>query len=99
MKKSSVFSLGVVAALVGLCSCASNNNNQQAAPASPPPVQQTEQAPPPPPPKPKKDKRPIEERLAIGMSREDVRAAIGSPRNVSMNDTGTEVWTFTDREK
>jgi hypothetical protein len=95
MKKSTIFRLGVFAALIGLCSCANNNN--QPASQSPPPAQ-AQQAPPPPPPPPKK-KGPIEDRLTVGMTKDDVRAAIGNPRNVSVNDTGTEVWTFSDREK
>jgi hypothetical protein len=96
MKKISVigfFISGVI--LTGLTGCASH----PAQPAQPPPVQAS-QPPPvegsqPPPPKPK---GPLEDRLSVGMTMEQVRAACGHPKNQWMNSNGSAVWGYNDSE-
>ena len=90
MKK--IFGISVLIATVavaGLCGCASNSGQSQA--SQPPPA-----ANPPPPPK---DKRPLQDRLAVGMSMDEVRAACGNPKNVTMNSNGSAVWGYNDAEK
>jgi hypothetical protein len=95
MKKLSGISVLVsTVVLAGLVGCASNsgdNSSQpQTAQAAPPP----QQTPPPPPPKPKKPKGPIESRLVVGMSMDDVKAACGNPRNEVMNSDGSATWMY-----
>lgn len=47
-----------------------------------------------------KDKRPIEERLSKGMTKEEVRAAIGGdPSGKAVNSEGLETWTYNDNAK
>jgi hypothetical protein len=95
MKKISGISVLVTSvALAVLVGCASDSGNSgsaqpaaQTAQAAPPPQQ-------PPPPKPKKPKGPIENRLTMGMSMDDVRAACGNPRSSSMNSDGSGYWTY-----
>ena len=84
MKKSSVLSLLVSAALIGFCGCASDSAQQNQEPAKP---------------KPAKDSRTREEKLQVGMTENEVRAAIGNPRNVSMSSDGSQIWMYNDAEK
>ena len=81
-------------ALAGVVGCASDSGNSGSAQ----PAAQTAQAAPPPqpapPPKPKKPHGPIENRLHIGMSMDDVRAACGNPRSSSMSSDGSGYWTY-----
>jgi hypothetical protein len=98
MKKLSGISVLVsTVALAGLVGCASDSgsNSSQSQPAATaqtaPPPQQT---PPPPPPKPKKKKGPLEDRLVVGMSMDDVKAACGNPRNEAMNSDGSATWMY-----
>jgi hypothetical protein len=77
--------------VANLCGCASHPA-QPVAEATPPPPN----APPPPPPK---DKRPIQDRLAIGMTMDQVRAACGNPKNEWMYGDGSGVWDYNDAEK
>jgi len=86
MKKTPIISLFTAAALLGFCGCASDHPNQSQS-AEPAPA------------KPAKDTRPKEDRLQVGMSKEDVRTAIGNPRGVSVSSDGSEIWTYDDREK
>jgi hypothetical protein len=101
MKKTSVIVSTVVSVvvLVGLWGCASNSSSQSSSESSQPsqpvaqnsqPTTQTNQ----PPAKPKKDKRPIDQRLMIGMSMDEVKAACGNPRNESANSDGSAAWTY-----
>lgn len=102
MKKVSDISILVsTIVLAGLCGCASNsgqNSNQASQPATqtsqPTTTAQTTQ----PPPKPKKDKRPIEDRLVIGMTMDQVKQACGNPKNVSMNADGSAVWMYNNAQ-
>jgi len=96
MKKTLAISLLVGAATVGsLCGCASNKG-QQTSEASQP----TAQANPPPakPEKPPKDKRPIEDRLKVGMTMDEVLQVAGKPKGKSVNSDGSEVWTYNNLE-
>ena len=87
MKKKSVISLLVSAVLISLCGCASDSaqKNQEAS--------QPKTA------KPAKDKRPREERLKVGMTEDEVRAAIGNPRGKSTSSDGSQTWMYNDAEK
>ena len=48
---------------------------------------------------PAKDDRPMEQRLTVGMSKDDVRKALGDPGGTSVNSDGEESWTYSDRAK
>lgn len=47
----------------------------------------------------KEDKRPLEERLRVGMTKEEVRAALGEPGGKSTNSAGLESWRYSDNAK
>jgi hypothetical protein len=90
MKKLSGISVLVSAIiLTGLCGCASDSSDSK--PAAQP--AQTAQTPPPPPPKPKK-KGPIEDRLTVGMTMDQVKAACGNPHNEAMSSDGSATWEY-----
>jgi outer membrane protein assembly factor BamE (lipoprotein component of BamABCDE complex) len=92
MKKLSSISLVVSAmVLAGLCGCSSDSDKSQ---SSTPPAQTASQ----PPPKPK-DKRPIEQRLVVGMTMDQVKAACGNPKNEAMNSDGSATWMYNNSEK
>jgi hypothetical protein len=74
-------------ALAILCGCASHPSQPSQ------PVEASQ--PPPPPPKPK---GPIEDRLAVGMTMDQVRAACGNPKNEWMSSNGSAVWGYNDSE-
>ena len=84
MKITSVISLLVSVAVLGCCGCASDSAQKSTEPA---------------PPKPAKDTRTREEKLQVGMTQEEVRAAIGNPRNVASNSDGSQTWMYNDAEK
>jgi len=88
MKKTLAISLLACATMFGFCSCASNQGGQQTA--------ETQQ---PKPAKPPKDKRPKEDRLSVGMTMDQVIAAIGKPKGKSVSSDGSEVWSYNDTEK
>ena len=46
-----------------------------------------------------KDNRTREEKLSVGMTADEVRAAIGNPRNTTMSSDGSQVWMYNDAEK
>lgn len=46
-----------------------------------------------------KDTRPIEERLRVGMTKDEVHAALGEPGGKSVNSKGEESWRFSDTAK
>lgn len=90
MKKLSGISVLVsTIVLTGLCGCSSSSSDNQAS-AQP---AQTAQAQPPPP-KPKKKKGPIEDRLVVGMTMDDVKAACGNPKDVAMSSDGSATWIY-----
>jgi Protein of unknown function (DUF2845) len=94
MKRTIVACLLLSGALLGFngCSSSSPQNTSDSTAQQPPP-------PPPPPPKKPKDKRPIDERLTVGMSMDDVVAACGHPKGKGVNSDGTETWTYNNAEK
>jgi outer membrane protein assembly factor BamE (lipoprotein component of BamABCDE complex) len=95
MKKTSATSILVSAiVLAGLCGCGSNSGGS----SSPTAAQTGQAAQAGKPEKPKKDKRPIEQRLAVGMTMDEVKAACGNPKNVSMNSDGSAVWMYNNSQ-
>ncbi len=87
MKKTSIISLFVSAMFIGLCGCASDQN------------QKPQEQPKPKPAEPAKDERPKEDHLKVGMTKDEVRQAIGDPKNVAASSDGSEIWTYSDTEK
>lgn len=87
MKKSLIVSLIASAAILGLCGCASDNGSKTAGVAQSKPA------------KPHKDKRSKAERLKVGMTMDEVIAAIGKPKGRAMSSDGSAVWTYNDSEK
>ncbi len=90
MKRTIVSSLLLAAALIGFSGCASDDSQKTDSTAQPPPEKKVEKP---------KDKRPIDQRLTKGMSKDDVIAACGNPRGRSVNSDGGETWTYNDAEK
>jgi outer membrane protein assembly factor BamE (lipoprotein component of BamABCDE complex) len=90
MKKSFIASLVVSAALLGLSGCASDQGQKTDQAQNPEPAKKTQ---------PPKDTRPIEQRLAVGMTKDDVRKALGDPSGTSVDNTGMESWRYTDTAK
>ncbi len=103
MKRTIARNLLVSAALVGFMGCASDQGQKIVAVEQPTPSQPVQPAKPPKtrPPKtrPLKDKRPKEERLSVGMTKDQVIEAIGRPKGTAMNSDGTETWVYSDTEK
>src|SRR5262249_31415601 len=95
MKKLSGISILLSAILLtGLCGCGSDSADtksdaQPAAAKTEPAAAKTEPAP-----KPKKDKRPIEDRLTVGMTMDEVKTACGNPKDVSMSSDGSATWIY-----
>jgi len=48
---------------------------------------------------PPKDTRPPEQRIKVGMTKEEVRQALGNSAGVSTSSQGTESWTYHDTAK
>lgn len=46
-----------------------------------------------------KDTRPPEQRIKIGMTKEEVRQALGNPGGVATSSQGLETWTYKDTAK
>ena len=88
MKKSFVVSLLASAAMLGVWGCASDDSGQKG-----------EQAKKPEPAKEAKDDRPMDQRLTVGMTKDDVRKQFGDPQNTAMSSDGTEIWTYSDHAK
>jgi outer membrane protein assembly factor BamE (lipoprotein component of BamABCDE complex) len=63
--------------------CATDNSNNSTASNQPPP----------------KDNRPVTERLKVGMTKDDVRQALGNPKSTTVSSQGTEMWQYNDNEK
>lgn len=88
MKRNIVASLLLSVAILGLAACSSDKSSS---------TDTTTQAPPPK--KADKPKGSIDQRLTIGMSKDDVIAACGNPKGKSVNGDGTEAWMYNDQEK
>jgi outer membrane protein assembly factor BamE (lipoprotein component of BamABCDE complex) len=87
MKRTFVVSLLVSATLLGLCGCASDQGQKPEATKKPEK------------PKEVKDTRPIDQRLTVGMTKDDVIKAIGNPKGRAVSSDGEETWTYSDTEK
>jgi outer membrane protein assembly factor BamE (lipoprotein component of BamABCDE complex) len=48
---------------------------------------------------PAKDTRPVVDRLKVGMTKDEVRQALGNPKGTTVSSQGTEVWQYNDNEK
>ncbi len=46
-----------------------------------------------------KDTRPLDQRLKVGMTKEEVRTALGNPAGTSVNSDGEESWRYSDSAK
>lgn len=84
MKRTFVVSLIVSAALLGLSGCASDQGQK------PEQAKKTEQP---------KDTRPKEQRLSVGMTKDQVIQAIGKPKGSSVSSDGSGIWSYNDAEK
>jgi|SRR6266852_428576 outer membrane protein assembly factor BamE (lipoprotein component of BamABCDE complex) len=89
MKMTLIVSLLLGTALFGVIGCASDQG-QKTADAKPAEPAKTE---------PPKDTRPKEQRLVVGMTKDDVRKALGNPKGTVMSSDGEEIWTYSDSEK
>lgn len=92
--------IGVLASAVAfaeLCGCASKSSQPAQTTTTATTTSQADQ--PAPPKKKPKDKRPIEQRLAVGMTMDQVKEACGNPKNVAMNSDGSATWMYSDAEK
>ena len=49
--------------------------------------------------KPAKDERPMEQRLSVGMTKDEVRKALGEPSGHSVDSNGEESWRYSDSAK
>lgn len=87
MKKTFVVSLLASVALLGASGCASDQGQK------PEETKKPEEA------KKPKDNRPIDQRLSVGMTMDQVRDAIGNPKGTAMNSDGEQTWTYSDAEK
>ena len=85
-------------AVAGLCGCASKSSDSSGPAAQPSMTDSSTNAVASQPPKKPKDKRPIEQRLAVGMTMDQVREACGNPKNVAMNSDGSAVWMYNNSE-
>jgi outer membrane protein assembly factor BamE (lipoprotein component of BamABCDE complex) len=90
MKRTLAINLLICATAFALCGCASNKGQQTAEAGQPAPAKEQ---------KPPKDKRPKEDRLSVGMTMDQVVAAIGKPKGKSVSSDGSEVWSYNDTEK
>ena len=84
MKRSLVASLLISAGVLGFCGCASDSGEKSESAKKP---EQT------------KDTRPMEQRLTVGMTKDEVRKALGDPSGTAVNSDGHETWTYTDHAK
>jgi outer membrane protein assembly factor BamE (lipoprotein component of BamABCDE complex) len=46
-----------------------------------------------------KDTRPLDQRLSVGMTKDETRKALGDPSGTSVNSDGDESWRYTDSAK
>lgn len=105
MKKISVSGVLVsvisVISVAGLFGCASKSSESDSATSGPAPAVSgtTANLPATQPAKKPKDKRPIEQRLAVGMTMDQVKEACGNPKNIAQNSDGSASWMYNDSEK
>lgn len=100
MEKLSAIRILVSAiALAGLWGCSSKSNDSSAPEGQPAMTGSTTNAVVSQSPKKPKDKRPLEQRLAVGMTMDQVKAACGNPKNMAMNSDGSAMWMYNNSEK
>jgi len=90
MKQTFVVGLLLSIALLGVWGCASDSGEKSAEAKQPAPAKQ---------PEPPKDTRPAEQRLKVGMTKDEVHTALGNPKGTAVNSTGEETWSYNDAEK
>ncbi|HTV42111.1 MAG TPA: hypothetical protein VMF08_16190 [Candidatus Sulfotelmatobacter sp.] len=83
-------------AIAGFSGCAPKSSDSSSQPAQPAMADASTNAPAA---KKPKDKRPIEQRLVVGMTMDQVKEACGNPKNVAMNSDGSATWMYNDSEK
>jgi outer membrane protein assembly factor BamE (lipoprotein component of BamABCDE complex) len=84
MKIKHYLNLALLCAAVAIpTGCASDNNGSTA--SNNPPA--------------KKDDRPISDKLKVGMTKDEVRAALGNPKGTTTSSAGTEIWQYNDNAK
>ena len=86
-----VFLIAAIA-IAGSFGCASKSSENSAQPTTT--VTTASQ-----PAKKPKDKRPIEQRLVVGMTMDQVKNTCGKPKDVAMNSDGSTTWVYNDAEK
>ena len=86
MKPTIATTLLLSTALLGLTGCASDESQKQ---------EQAQAQPA----KPAKDTRPIEQRLKVGMTKDEVRQVCGNPSGTSVDSSSLESWTYSDHAK
>ncbi|HUA68492.1 MAG TPA: hypothetical protein VMA13_08085 [Candidatus Saccharimonadales bacterium] len=93
--KSTISVLVSIMAVAGLCGCASSSSQKSSQPTqtSTNTTAEATQTPA----KPKE--KPIEQRLAVGMTMDQVKAACGNPKREVMNSDGSASWVYSDAEK
>ena len=84
-------------AIAGFSGCASKSSDSSSQPAQPTMTDGTNAAAGQPAKKPK-DKRPIEQRLAVGMTMDQVKEACGNPKNVAMSSDGSATWVYNNAQ-
>ena len=93
MKKTLIISLLAAVGALGIGGCASTSDQTadttQSGGTNQPPAK---------PAKPAKDKRPIEERLTVGMTKDEVIQVAGKPKNTTMNSDGSEIWVYSNTQ-
>lgn len=85
-------------AVAGLPGCASKSSDSSSQPAQPTMADTTTNAAASQPAKKPKDKRPIEQRLAVGMTMDQVKEACGNPKNIAMNSDGSATWVYNNAQ-
>jgi outer membrane protein assembly factor BamE (lipoprotein component of BamABCDE complex) len=84
MKTKHYLNIALLCAAVLLpTGCATDNNNSTASTES----------------HAKKDDRPISDRLKVGMTKDEVRTALGNPKGTTTTSQGVEIWQYNDNEK
>jgi outer membrane protein assembly factor BamE (lipoprotein component of BamABCDE complex) len=90
MKKTFVVSLLASVALLGASGCASDQGQKPADTSTPEAAKKPDKP---------KDNRPIDQRLTVGMTMDQVRDAIGNPKGTAVSSDGEQTWTYSDAEK
>lgn len=88
MKRTILAALLIPVTILAFSGCSSDSSEKTAA---------TEQ--PAKPAKPPKDKRPINERITVGMTKDEVQAACGKPKSMITSSDAGDIWVYSDSEK